>query len=355
MERLLIYKTIILMLSGAVIVVLLIPFKIGYSVKTPGKIMPARQWVVARGPDGRLISTLLDYKRGVHESYSVAQFERGDAVQFSLQSFVAAGATIVQGDTVASIYSNDSERQYVELEGALLQAQATLETLLTGEKQSVVEEAVRSLEFAKKEADEQRKIFERLRGLHQNNLISKEEFEIAADQRELNDIKVMIAQARLNNVQSGAKTEEVELIKARIRALQQEIQTLRKRFEQFTLVSPLSGIAHQVFSGDTVLVVKDTTQLLLKMPIKWRQRKYVAANQTVRLRAPDMDNEPDGKLLKVDRSVHHLSGRPVLIATATIDGYHPELVPGLILHCSIACDPVKPREYLRRILMAILR
>ncbi len=335
-------------------VILVIPVKVGYSIKTPGKLLAAREWVVTRGTDGRLISTLVDHRRGVNENYSVSQFERGDAVQFRFRPFVAAGVGIARGDTVGSIYSNDFERQYIELEGALAQANATLELLLSGEKQSVVQEASRSLEFARKQEEEQKKVFARVKGLYERDLISKEEFELAAGEKELDGIKVMIAEAQLQKVQSGAKSEEVGLVRARIQALGQEIGTLTKRMAQFTLVSPISGITLHVYSGDTVLVVQDTTELLLKMPVNWRQRKFVLSDQTVKLRGPDMDDEPNGKLVTVDKAVHNLGGRPVVIATAVVERYHPELVPGLILSCSIACDPILPREYLTRMVKSFL-
>ncbi len=349
------HKKLIIYSCLCLAAVIFIPIKVGYSVDAPGKIVAAREWVVARGTDGRLLSTVLDHKRGMHENYSVAQFERGDAVQFSLKRHIASGVAVAAGDTVGSIYSNDFEREYVELKGLLTEARANLDYLRTGEKQAVVEEARRNLELARKQAEEQEKVFQRVRGLHERNLISKEEFEITAGERELNEIRVMIAQAQLQRVQSGAKSEEVELIKARIEALEQQLQTLRKRAEQFTLVSPVSGIAQQVFSGDTILVLQDTTELILKMPIPWRQRRYVAAGQAVKLSAPDVNGEPAGSLLKIDQSVHNLGGVPVLFATASIDAYHPDLAPGLMLECSIACEPVKPRQYVARILKAMWR
>ena len=348
------YKKLLLLLAAVLLTVMFLPVKIGYSIKTPGKLLPAREWIVSRGTDGRLISAVIDHRRGVNENYSVSQFERGDAVQFRLRPEVAAGASIAKGDTLGSIYSNDFERQFIELEGALAEANATLGLLTSGEKRSVVDEAEKSLEFARKEAEEQDRVFQRVKGLYDRNLISKEEFEITSGDKELSGIKVMIAEAQLQKVQSGAKVEEVDLIKARILALQQEIETLSKRMAQFTLISPVSGIAQQVYSGDTVLVVQDTTELLLKMPVAWLQRRYVAADQKVRLNAPDIDGEPDGKMLSLDKAVHSISGRPVVMATAIIQKYHPEFVPGLILSCSITCEPILPREYLLRIVSAVM-
>ena len=104
-----------LLLGVAVIVVLVVPFKVPYSIKTSGKLMPAKEWILSKGSDGRLIENLFDHQRGVSEKFSVIQFDRGDAVQFKLNDDLASNSTIVAGDTVGSIRSNEIERQIIRL------------------------------------------------------------------------------------------------------------------------------------------------------------------------------------------------------------------------------------------------
>ena len=100
-------RQVFILSSVAVIVALVMPFKVPYSIKTSGKLVPAKEWILSKGSDGRLIESLFDHQKGVSESFSVTQFDRGDAVQFKLNDDLASNSTIVAGDTVGSIRSSD--------------------------------------------------------------------------------------------------------------------------------------------------------------------------------------------------------------------------------------------------------
>lgn len=76
------------------------------TIQTPGKIVPRHEWVLARGPDGQLISTLSDHLRGRASSYAVSSFERGDCARFQLHPSLAVGTAITAGDTIGQTYPN---------------------------------------------------------------------------------------------------------------------------------------------------------------------------------------------------------------------------------------------------------
>ena len=64
------------------------------TIQTPGKVVPRHEWVLMRGPDGQLVSTLSDHLRGRTESYAVTGFERGDCARFQLHPSLSAGAAM---------------------------------------------------------------------------------------------------------------------------------------------------------------------------------------------------------------------------------------------------------------------
>lgn len=336
-------------LPALLAIILVLPIRVPYTVSAPGKVLAAREWIVIRQTDGRLMSILVDHKRGVHRSYAVSQFERGDAVQFNLRDHLTAGARVVAGDTIGVIHSNQFEYSLVALEGELAEAMASLELSTSGEKESVVAEAERKVKFATKALEEQQRIATRLDSLYHRNLVSREEYEIAADEKELREIKVAIAEAQLQSVTSGAKSEQIALIQSRIRALNNEIATLRRRLHHFTLISPISGTVNQVFSADTMLVISDTTEFVVLMPIDWRQRKHLKINDVVTFSARDVPQLPEGRLVNMGLNVRALNGRPMMLVTASIPGSTTaELAPGLIIDCTVACGNIKPGELLWR-------
>ncbi|MFQ5638146.1 MAG: hypothetical protein ACE5IR_09160 [bacterium] len=332
---------------AACALLLVLPIKIPYSINVPGKLLPAREWILTRGTDGRLITMLMDHKEGMNQSYSVRQFERGDAVRFSFHHGITSNRAITAGDTVASIYSNEIERQIVRLRGEMAAQAASLKLYLTGEKASIVNEAEKRLAFEKKQAEEEKKKHQRLKQLYERDLISKQEFELTQSDVQLVDLNVAIAEAELQTVQSGAKEERIEMIHSRINALQQEIQTLQKRAQDFTLTSPISGVAKRTFSSDTLMVIADTTEYVVIMPILWRDRDYVSLKKSVRLNS-SVAHIQDAILLKLDNNVYNLSGRQVVLAIALVNGKMSAALPGLFIRCSISCGSVGVMEYLSR-------
>jgi hypothetical protein len=337
------------------IIFLLIPIKVPYSVKAPGKILPAKEWIVTKGPDGRLITEFKDNKLGINQNYSVSQFERGDAIQFSLRPNISSGSMIKEKDTVAIIYSNEIERQFIQLKGELEVAKASLAANETGEKQSSIQEGKDRLVYMKKQAEEQNKIFNRLEALYQKDLISQEEYEISKGTAELNQINISIAEAQLQTAQTGVKKEQIDYIKSQIQSLQQQINVLQKRFKNYTLVSQVTGIANRILGSDTLLIVSDTSEFVALIPVKWEERNYLSCNQKVYLKAPDSSITQDATLVRIDKSIHPLNGGQVFFVTAFFDSPKTDFLSGLMVQCSIQCTPIRPVEYLERIFQSILR
>ena len=261
------------------IVVVLLPVKIPYTINPPGKILPVREWIVIKGSDGRLITQLKNNQCGTIDNYSVSQFERGDAVQFKLKSNIVSGAYVSANDTIAAIYSNEIERQYTQLQGELGVAMASLEVSRTGEKVSVINEERNLLEYRKEQMEESKKQFERTEVLFSKNLVSQEDYEIAKSTNELNKINVKISETHLQSLITGSKPEQLDYIRAEISSLKNQIRILQKRFENYTLISPVNGIVNQIYSGDTILVISDTSAYVIISPVKWKERNYIALNQ----------------------------------------------------------------------------
>jgi hypothetical protein len=337
------------------IIILFLPIKVPYSIKSPGKILPAKEWIVSKGPDGRLITVLKDNKLGISRNYSVSQFERGDAIQFSIRPDISSGSAIKEKDTVASIYSNEIERQFIQLKGELEVAKASLAANETGEKQSSIREEKDRLEYMKKQAEEQKKIFNRLEALYQKDLVSQEEYEISKGTADLNQINISIAEAHLQTIQTGVKKEQIDYINSQIQSLQKQIDVLQKRFKNYTLISQVTGVAKRILGNDTLLVVSDTSEFVVLIPVKWEERNYLSSNQKVYLKAPDSSITQDATLVRIDKSIHPLNGGQVFFVTAFFDSPKIDFLSGLMVQCTIQCAPIRPVEYLKRIFSSILR
>lgn len=335
----------LLVVAALSVAVLFLPFDIPYQIGVAGKLLPAREWIVSKGPDGRLLTLLVDHIRGTSDSYSATQFERGDAIRFELQPQITAGSMVVKGDTVGCIRSNEIEREIARLRGELAASKASLQAIRTGEKDAIIREAESRLRLAKQQVDEQSRIVSRLGKLSAQGLVSAEEFEIERGQLRLYEINVSIAQEQVNAVTSGAKLEQVDLMEAQVQALEDEVSILEGRTEAFTLIAPISGEASYHFSSDTLLSIVDTEKFILLMPVGVEKYQYLSEMQEVTLKA---STDITGTLSRLDHQVKVLGGRQVAIATATLERTDAHFLPGLIVPCSINCGPVTPLEFLRR-------
>lgn len=336
-------------LGGIIGVMALAPgwLELPCTLEAPGKVVPQREWVLVRGPDGQLISTLSDHLSGRTESCAVVAFDRGDYGTFHLHPTLAIGAAVALGDTIGQIYSHELERQLADLRGQLATELASLALARTGEKESVIQEARLRLEQARLQAEQQRREVTRLQALFDQNLVAGAELEIAMTTLKVQELQFAIAAAQLQTAQTGAREAEVEWIRTRTAALQEELDLLERRAEIATLCAPLRGRFAGAFSGDTLAVIQDTAAYVVLMPVRWTNRSQLAPGQTVELQIEGSAARPTGAIEYLDRIARTaLDGRQFLSARVLVADSTATLVPGLVVRCAIHCPPVSLIEYL---------
>jgi hypothetical protein len=319
----------------AIIIIFFLPIRATYKIKVPGKVLPGKEWLLMSEQNGRVITVLKNNIKGTVENYSVTEVERGDAMLFHLKSNWSQGKYVSVGDTIGIIYSNEIERRLDQLEGDLSVAEATLKFYKTGEKEAVIAEAENRLNHAKEQAEEQKRIVERLEDLHNRKLVSTQEYEIGKSTSQIFDINVTIAQAQLENVTSGAKPEQIEMVTYQIASLKSQIDVLKKRVDHFILQSPIEGMVLQSFANDTLVNVVQEDSFVVVMPIRWRNRTYLKEGQPIHVAfSPDISNIK-GEIINIDSGVRYLNGEQVVFASALITENAEKLTSGLMVSCSI--------------------
>lgn len=341
---------VIALLVVAVAALLFLPVQVPYNLSVPGKVMPAREWLLVRDQEGSIGALLRDNMLGSVQSYNVNRFERGDAVRFTLARALEPRTTVAAGDTVGSIYSNETERQLASLSGDLAETLSTLDLYTSGEKEAIIREADLRLQRAQEQLRQHEKELNRLRQLRERELISAQDLELAESQWELYQDDIEIAQAQLEAVRSGAKPQQVALARTRADALQKQIEKLNERIDLYTITTPISGLAVRSFGGDTLLTVRDTTSFVVAMPIPWRDAHLIEPGQEVVVQIRGRTMRAVGHIRQIGDSVHLLNGQQVLLATAFVTQAGAALMPGAITECTIPTGEVSLWEYVRRAL-----
>jgi hypothetical protein len=336
-------------LLSIIVIVLLLPIKIRYNLFVKGKILPVNEWIIYKGTDGRLTSILTNYKTGINQSYDVTLFDRGDAMQFEFNPLLASGSTITQHDTIAVIYSNENERQIENLKGQIIAAKASLILNLTGEKEAIIDQEMKNYDYAIKQAEEQKKILDRLIVLYDKGLASKEEYEIAKGTYDLYLINTSISKARLKTVETGAKQEQIGLIKSQIISLENELAILQKRFSGFTVTAPINGVVNRKTNSDTLMIISDISEYVLLCPVKVNDKKYIQTSANVDIQYNGNKQNVKSYVYEIDNYVQIINGIQIVTITSAIEGKSDQLIPSLIVDCYIETGKLSPLAYLERI------
>ena len=331
----------------AIIGSLLLPESFDLSIQTPGKVLPNKEWQLIRNADGALTATLQDHANGTVDQYAINRFERGDAIQFALHPSVRDQRYITAGDTVGTISSSDINLRLTELQGELATRQASLKLFVAGEKPARIEEARQTILRAESRAEEHKNILARQRRLHDQQVISDEELEAAESLQAVYQADVAIAQAQLQARETGARQEQINLTNTEIEALNASIAALKDRLKYQTISSPISGYIARSFTPDTLLTVRDTTGFLVLMPIAWKNRMLIQTNAKVDIEVPEINVTVSGQLLDIGDTIHQINGEQVVPAIARIEGYHPEILTGMLINAAIHGGKVPLRDNLK--------
>lgn len=344
-------KTIIfwVILIALIIVLLLLPIKFNYNLYVKGKILPSKEWIIYKGTDGRLTSQLINYRMGISQSYDVNLFDRGDAMQFAFDEGLYSGSEIKVNDTIGVVYSNEIERQIENLKGQIISAKASLSLNLTGEKEAIIEQENRNLEYAIKQAEEQKKILDRMKVMHEKGLVSQEEYEITKGNYDLNNINISISKARLQTVETGAKQEQIGFIKSQITSLQNELDVLKNRFEGLTIISPITGVVNRKTNSDTLMTISDASEFILINPVKVNDKKFISSSALIDIYAVGKKQNVNATVIEIDNNVKIINGIQVVTVTSVVNGKGVDIIPNLIVDCYIHTGKLSPIDYLIRV------
>lgn len=342
--------SVIAILALFILGVVFLPLEVNYDFTVDGRIIPAREWALYRSRSDGIETALRDNLRGGVTQYTVNRFAGGDAARLTLEATMQVGARVNVGDTVAAIYSTELAREYTALAGQLSMALASLDLYSTGDKEPVVEEERLRLAQAEEVARQHRLELDRLRRLRVENLISEQELEFAESEQRVLDAGVEVANARFEAVRSGAKPEQIEVTRAQVRSLRQEINAITDKLRLSTITSPISGRVSRSFGPDTLLAAYDTTSFITAMAVPIERLRLVSIGDTV-LVETRWESEPIlAAIYQTENEAHFMGGREFVLVHAVMEAPRHTLLPGSQARCIVRAGRVPLKDYLRELL-----
>lgn len=335
--------SILLLVAIGVLVLVFLPIEIPRSIDMQGRIVPAREWLLVKDATGRIMTLMNDRSRGVTQSFDLNQFEREDAVQVRLASFVQPGASVRAGDTVGVISSSDTERLLAQLQGELDAATAALDVMRTGEKAALVKEAEERLEYARRQLEGHVATVERMRSLRDRGIISSQEFEPIETTGRLHQASLAMAEAQLQTVTTGAKASEIHLGTKNISSLEKQIVALGQKLERYLLCIPFDGVIYTTSTSDTLVLAGESSSYAVVFPVLWKDHRSLKSGMTLSVRVNGV-GEIQGRVASINQFVHSIQGEQFVVATVLLPP--SGLLPGLQATCSVPQEPLVLRSYL---------
>jgi hypothetical protein len=336
----------------ALIVILNLMVKPQLTVETFSQVMPREKWLLTRGTNGQVISSMIDFTRGFTTSYSLNQFERGEYVALDFVFNRNGRKYVSKGDTIIYIISTDVEERIISAAGDLAIAKATLKSLISGEKQALVEEAKARLGYNAKQIEDQKINVSRVEALRTKGLGSDVEYETQKWMLDLYEVERGIYKAQLDNLITGVKPEERELLTTQVNALEATLNSIRERMTKLAIVSPISGRVGVVYSPDTLMSIINDKEIVLHTAIKTKDIELFSAGQHLHLKFGDKEKKIEGEVLTISREVDIVNGEQVAFASILVDNSDGKLMSGMVIENYIEVREMSFWEYLLKHILA---
>ena len=351
------FRLVLILVIFSALYALSIYVEIPYNINTKGVIMPVREWRLVRLPDGTILNTEKDNLANRITNYSVLEFRRGDLAEFVANEKVFSQRTVSKGDTVGYIKSFEEEQRLLELYSGLQEQRGLLRVYLSGEKEEEINAARERLLLAEQEYETQKKLMARMQSLHETGVIADEAWELAWNDYQVKRQNMNIALSTLEIISTGAKPEEIELVRTNISSYEKQIAQTRKRIDAFNIKAPFSGtILRQQApepDGESIIRVAGTDRLIVSLPVDLYQLAYIENGNPVNLKINSGRRTFKAHVHNVDNTVHFIDMRQKVFVTAIVEEEPDRFLPNMLVQAEIVCQSVSVRDYLKRLFSVV--
>lgn len=311
-------------------------------------VLPEEKWLVTLGGGGQIISNLINNVNGQTVQYNITQFERGEFVNLNFANSLSKKREFSKGDTVLAMNSSNVRDQLITALGELQIATAKYKSLSSAEKESLINEAKTKLAYVEEKISEQKVLVERTKQLFDKGYSSQQEFELQKWNLNLLNIEKEIFSSQLENLKTGVKPEELELVKSEINSVMARMDFLKERESQLVVLSPLNGKVAASLSPDTLLVVINSQKIVMNLPIKIANYKEFTVGQEIPLQINGSKTISTGKVISVDQEVKIVNQQQVVLVSILAENSAGELLPGMVTEVTLKLGEISLFQHLLR-------
>lgn len=269
---------------------------------------------------------------------------------------VNEGHRVKQGDLLLEMDTREIDKNFEQAQAGVEAARAQLEMAKEGLREEEINQIREAVTQAETQLELAQSSYERIKTLHEDGIVSQQEFEQARAEKNLAQSNLVNAKINLDLTKSGARDLEIQAARAQLRQAEIQLELAEMARENTRINAPRDGviISRDVEPGELVgeaqppLVLGNLDPLHLQISVGERDIGKLKPGQIAEifLRAV-----PDTKITGEVIRVSPVADPENRLFRVTIEIANPEdnIRPGMYAEATVLIDPgpgypVVPRE-----------
>ncbi|MBI5536140.1 MAG: efflux RND transporter periplasmic adaptor subunit [Deltaproteobacteria bacterium] len=154
---------------------------------------------------------------------------------------VHEGDRVTAGQTLLTIESEEMQAKLDQVQASITAAQARVRLAQAGARREEKEGARQALEAARHQLDITKKTYDRMSALLQSGAVPQAQFDEVESRYSVAKDQLAMAQARFDLVSRGARSEEIDALKALVQQGQGTLAEVQSYNKETTQTSPIQG------------------------------------------------------------------------------------------------------------------
>lgn len=358
-KKVLIYPVILIILLFFLFLV-----KMELKVGSDCEIQALESYTLRSSPDGTITEELFQGGKSEQRSINLLRLISDQYGVLNLVTKVKEGERIEKGEVVAELSSASYLSDLEQTRAALKKAREYYALLKRGPRAESIRQAEERVAQAQTELELKGKELERLSGLHQKNLISRQELEKAQTEHAILSKGLEIAKSDLKILRNGTRPEELGMAWAEIKELEAKANFLEAQISDSQIRSPISGVVTSLGSEKDLrpsvnfwglsIANLDTMLVVIKTPE--RHLDVLKEGQNVKLKVKSYPFSSFwGKVLKISQKGEGDQSRNIFKVTCKIENENHLLKPGMSGYAKMYCGKRSIFNLLTRRIVSYLR
>lgn len=351
-------RTTLITISAVVCVAVVLAnlIKLPETVSGSCLIDPARHWALTEIRPGTYKTGTDDLLAGELRHYRIYQFDRPSFVDFSMAAANSGNGLVSAGDLLATANSTSLSLELIERQTYLAEARAELEILKSGSKSTVLKRAELSIRLAESELNAYMVQYDRQKNLHEQEILSSEDWEAFESRLDILKLDVEIARAERDEFATGSTPEEIEQSLTNIASMERELFAVQAMIDGLEIRTPIGGqLSLQERSG-ALLSVSESDTMIARILIPQGHAQKALVGQKLKIVVPGFSDERfKGEILRIDQQVTLTGAGPFITVFGVLENSDGRLVSGMMGRAKIIGETTSLWHQFKKEFNAVIR